>query len=119
MLSFLSDAQTLVGGKPVDAPLDLEQRVNALDRLQRHRRDRGRPLPTPRVRSNIGELEKLSPRVGPTQGGRNRSVSARGIVQLVIAAIGIGLQNATEVLQMPRRMLMPAITGGVIERRRW
>ena len=44
--------------------------------------------------------------------------NARGIVKLVVAAIGVGLQDAGEVLKMPRGMLMPPIARGVIERRR-
>ena len=43
---------------------------------------------------------------------------ARGVVQLVVAAIGVGLQDAGEALKMPRGMLLPAIARGVIERGR-
>jgi len=64
--------QTLVGGKPVDATLDIEQRVNALDRLQRQRRDRGRAFAAAGVRADIDKFEELPSRMGPTQGGDDR-----------------------------------------------
>jgi len=68
----LPDAQTFVGGKPVDAALDIEQRVDAPDRLQRYRRDRGRAFAAPGVRGNLGKLEELPPRMCLTQCGGDR-----------------------------------------------
>ena len=50
--------------------------------------------------SDIGQLEELSPCVCSAQCGRNRSLRARGIVELVVPAIGVGLQNAGEGLKM-------------------
>ena len=44
---FLTDAQPLGSGNAIDATLDLEQDVNALDCLQRDRRDRSRILASP------------------------------------------------------------------------
>jgi hypothetical protein len=74
----LADAQALVGDKRVDTSLDVEQRDNALDRLQRHRRDRRRALAAPRVRGNVGKLEELPPGVRPTQCRRDRARSGGG-----------------------------------------
>ena len=116
---LLAYAQAFFGAQPVDATLDVEQRVYALDRLQRDRRDRRRRLSAPGIGGNIGQLEELTPRMSPAQCRRDRSRSARGIVKFVIPAVGVGLQDAGEVSKMPHRMLMPAITRGVIQRRRW
>ena len=54
----------------------------------------------------------------PAQCGRNRSLSAPGIVELVVAAIGVGLQDAGEGLKMLHGMLVLSIARGVIQRRR-
>jgi len=50
----------------VDAALDVEQRVNALDCFEGDRRDRGRVLPAPRIGCDIGEFEELPAGVRPT-----------------------------------------------------
>ena len=84
----------LFGAQTVDAALDVEQRVYALDRLQRDRRDRRRRLSAPDIGGNVGQLEELTPRMSPAQCRRDRSRSARGIVKLVIPAVGVGLQDA-------------------------
>src|SRR6185437_14492212 len=53
-----------------------------------------------------------------TERGRDRSLRTRGVVQLVVAAIGVGLQDTGEALEMPRGMLLPSVARGVIERGR-
>jgi len=58
--------QSLFGAVAVDAALDIEQRVDAPDRLERDRRDRRRLLAAPSVGRDVCELEELAPRVGPT-----------------------------------------------------
>ena len=93
---FMAYAEALFGAQAVDVALDIEQRVNALNRLQRNRRDRRCVLSAPCIGSDIGQLEELSPCVCPAQCGRNRSLRARGIVELVVPAIGVGLQDALE-----------------------
>ena len=93
----------------IDAAFDIEQRVDALDRFERDRRDRRRVLPAPGIGGNVGELEELPPSMGPTQSRGNRPLRARGVVQLVIAAVGVRLQDAGEAVKVPGRMLVPAI----------
>src|SRR6266851_6435608 len=115
---LLADTQTLIGGKAVDAALDVEQHVNTPDRLQCDRRDRRRVLAAPRIGGDVGQLEELPPGMGPAQRGRDRSRSARGIVKRVITAIGIGLQDTGVALKMSNGMLVPPVAGGVIQRRR-
>ena len=58
---FLADAQTLFGAQAVDGALDVEQHVDALDGLQRDRRDRRRVLAAPGIGGDIGQLEELPP----------------------------------------------------------
>jgi hypothetical protein len=96
-------------GKAIDAALDLEQGVNAFDCLQRDRRDRSRILASPCIGGDVRQLEELSPGMGPAQRRRDRPLRARGIVQLVVAAIGIRLQDAAEGLQMPHGMFVPPV----------
>ena len=54
----------------------------------------------------------------PSTARRNRPRQTGVLVKLVVAVIGIGLQNAGEVPQMPDRMFMPPVSRGVIQRRR-
>src|SRR5262249_42379928 len=53
-----------------------------------------------------------------TQGGGNRPLRARGIVKLVVTAIGVRLKDTGEAMKMPGRMLVPTIARGVVERGR-
>ena len=64
---LLADVQPLSNGNAVDAALDLEQGVNAPDRLQRDRRDRSRILASPCIGGDVRQLEELSPGMGPAQ----------------------------------------------------
>src|SRR5262249_11654664 len=57
--------------------------------------------------------------MAPAQCRRDRSLRTRRIVELIVPAIGICLQDTGEGLKMPGGMLVPAITRGVIQRRRW
>ena len=59
--------QTLCAAQAVDGALDVEQRVDALDRLQRNRRDRRRLLAAPGIGGDIGQLEELPPGMAPAQ----------------------------------------------------
>ena len=98
---------------PIDAALNVEQRVNALERFKRDRRDRRCILPAPSIGGDVCQLEELPSRMGPAECGGDWPVRARGVVQLVVAAISIGLQDAGEAVKVERRMLMPAITRSI------
>ena len=112
---LLADARALIGGKAIDAALDIEQRVDAPDRLQRNRRDRRGVLAAPGIGRDVGQFEELPPGMGPTQCRGDRSSGARGIVERIVAVIGIGLQDAAEALKVQRWMLMPPVTRCVVE----
>ena len=53
-----------------------------------------------------------------TQRLNDRTRPPIGLAEPVVAAIGVGLQNACEALQMPLGMFAGAVARGVIERRR-
>jgi len=63
----LAHAQALAGGKAVDGALNVEQRVDALNRLQRNGRDGGRLFATPCAGGDVGQFEELAPCMRPTQ----------------------------------------------------
>jgi hypothetical protein len=56
---LLPDPPAFLGAQAVDRALDLEQLIDALDRLPRNRRGRRRLPATPGVGRNVGQLEEL------------------------------------------------------------
>src|SRR5262249_16374898 len=119
--ALLAHRQTLLGWRTIDGALDVEQDVDALHRFQRHRRDRlrcgARGLAAYR-RLKVGELEEPAPRMGPTRRFENRCWTSPGLVELAIAAEGIGLQDAA-----PTGQVLPGMFAGAVarvkEQRRW
>jgi hypothetical protein len=71
---------TLLGALAIDAALDIEQRVDALDRFERDGRDRGRFLAAPGISRDVCQLEELPSRMGPTECGGDRPLRARRVV---------------------------------------
>ena len=112
---WLALFQALVGGKPVDFPLDIEQRIDPFDGLQRHGRDRRGFLSTFGIRRDVDEHEEFTTRVRPTQCLRQSTKIAINLEQRVVAAIGIRLQNAGEGLQVAFRMFLPSISRCVVK----
>jgi hypothetical protein len=102
----------------MDAALDREQGVDAPDRLQRDRRDHGRRPAAPGVAGNVGQLEELAPSVRPAKGRCHRPGGAVGIVEAVIAAIGVGLQDTAKHIQVMLGVRAGPIARGVEEGRR-
>ena len=96
--SALAGCEALLGGQAVDLALDVEQGVDALDRLQRHGRDLAAPPPLGRF-GDVGQLEELAPGVAQHSAwSRPRSaVGTRGRC----SRIGVGLEDAGPTLQMP------------------
>jgi hypothetical protein len=62
------------------------------------------------VRGGAGNIPAYS-----AESGRDRPLRARRIVQLVVAAVGVGLQDPGEAIKMTGGMIVPAIARGVIE----
>jgi hypothetical protein len=102
---FGPDGEALFGGQSVDITLNVEQEINASDGLEGNRRDRRRgPCPT-RIGGDVGEHEEFAPCMAPAERLRHRSGLPVREVKPVVAGIGIGLQDAGELLQVPRRMI--------------
>ena len=100
---LLAYGKTLLGRLAGDGALDLEQGVDTTNNLEREWRDDGRLLalrPGAGCDFNIGEDEELAPTVGPTGGLQNGCRLAVGGVELVVAAVGVGLQDAGPPVEM-------------------
>jgi hypothetical protein len=63
---FFTHPQPLFGALAVDAALNLEQCIDALDRLQGDRRDRCGILVAPCIGGDVRQFKKLPPGMGPT-----------------------------------------------------
>ena len=115
-----SNRQALLGALAVDGALDLEQRVDAAHDLDCDRRQRdflfARGL-APGVLLEIGHGEERAPRMDPTRRLPDRARLSARQIELVVAVIGVGLQDAGISRQMRLRMLAPAIAR-VVEHRR-
>src|ERR1019366_8184330 len=110
---FLPDSAALLGTLAVDRPLDLEQGIDPADHLQRQGRDHWRLLalsPATRVLGQIRHDEERAPGVDPTGCFQDRSRFTAGLVELAIAAIGVGLEDASVVGQMRLGMFASPIT---------
>jgi hypothetical protein len=117
---FLAHGQALVGGTAIDGALDLEQGVDPPHPFQRDGRDH-RKLAMCLAASGLGdvrELEELAPTMGPTGGLKDRPAPSFGFIKGIVAAIGVGLQDAGPPLQMLSRMLAAAVARIIEHRRR-
>ena len=105
---------------PVHLALDGEQLVHAPHGFERQRRDHGnlllRPLPSRTL--DVGQLEELSPRVGPARGLDDRCGLALAEVELAVAPIGVGLQHTGPVREVRLRVLAPSVGREVEQGRR-
>src|SRR4051794_15233837 len=110
--------ETLSGGAAVDDALDLEQSVDAPHGLKRDWRDHGSVLAAPRIGGDIGELEELPACMRPTECRRDRSLRAASVVKPVVAAVGIGLQDAAEAVKVTLGMRTGPVSRRIVEGRR-
>ena len=117
---LLARGFALIGAEPVDATLDLEQSVDALNRLQRDRREPR--FSCPRLALGIGldisQNEELAPAMAPARRLEDRTGTAAWLVKLLVAAIGVGLQNAGKTCEMALGMFASAIVRVIEHRRR-
>src|SRR4051812_9482202 len=106
----------------IDLALDGEDRINAPDRLQRQRRDHAGRFAlrlAPGIRRKSRQDEERPAGMCSTGRLDDRPRLTSGLVQLVVAAISVGLEDAGITGQMSGRMVAPAITRIVEHRRRW
>src|SRR4051794_22092197 len=95
--SFFANLEPFGGGKTINRALDLEQSINALHCFQRDRQDRGCVLPTSPIGCDAGESEKLAPGMQQAKRGGDGTGAPQRLVEAVVAAIGISLQNARKI----------------------
>ena len=108
------------GAHAGDLALGIEDGIDAFDGFQRDGRDIfGDPFALPGGGLDVGQFEELPPGVAPAERAEHRRGFAGRIVNAVIAAIGVGLQDAGPARQMPGRMFHSAVGREVIERCRW
>jgi hypothetical protein len=118
---LLAHGLALIGAEAIDGSLDLEQSVDALNRLQRDRRDYQGFL-APRLSLCIGldisQNEELAPAMAPARRLEDRTGTAAWLVKLLVAAIGVGLQNAGKTCEMALGMFAGAVVRVIEHRRR-
>src|SRR5690606_21032672 len=103
----------------IDDALDVEDRVDPLHRLERDRRDDGWGAPSPlELVRGIGKLEQLAPAMCPTERAGERGWRSARPEQLVIAGIGIGLEDPAIARQVVDGMLAAPISRILEQRRR-
>ncbi|MGY3116189.1 hypothetical protein ACVWXQ_000124 [Bradyrhizobium sp. S3.14.4] len=119
LLLFWRTARRSSAPRAVDGALDLEQSVEASDRLQRDRRDRFAPVAFPGVLLDVCQLEEAPPRMGEAKRRRNRQHLLLRIEQRLEAVVAISLQDTGEGGQLLLWMLASTVARGVIDRRRW
>ena len=112
---FMPDPAALVGACAIDPALDIKESVNAPHRLHGDGRHRRGTKPTPCACGDVGEFEEASPGMRPAERRRDRSTRTCGIVQAIVAAIGIGLEDAPPAREVPIRMLLPPVARGEVK----
>jgi len=91
----------------VDLTFDVEDRIDALHRLERHRRDDGERAA--RLGGDVGEHEELAPCMRPAGCLGDRTSLAIRLVEPVEAGIAIGLQDAAIAVQVTLGMFVGAV----------
>ena len=103
-------SQSLLRALAVDRALDLEQRVDAAHDLDRDRRQRDLLLArglAPGVLLDVGHDEERTPGMNPTRRLPDRARLPVQQIKLVVAVIGVRLQDAGISRQMRLWMLAP------------
>ena len=98
----------------VDAAFNLKDAVDTPHGFERHRRDiDGRFAPLG-LAGDIGKFEEMTAGMRPAQGARHCTLRSRRLEQRIVTGIGVGLQNAAAVGEVPLRMFAAPVAG-VIE----
>lgn len=98
--ALLADCQAFVWLSTVELALDLEEGVDPFYRLPGQRLDRSGLPSEPALRCYVGKLKELATGMHPAQRPDDRTCCTIGNVELIVAVIGAGLQDAAEVCQM-------------------
>ena len=102
----------------VDLTLDIEDGVDLLHGLERDGGYVVCGLLLARLFLDVGKLEELPPGVAPTEGAEHRARITATAIEVVLAAVGIGLQYALPPGEIPVRMGHFPVTREV-EQRGW
>ena len=91
---LLPRGKPFLDGHTVYAALDVEERVNASNCLKRDRRYLVGGFTLAHVAGDVRQFEELAPRMAPAECATDRRRAAAGTIEIVVAAIGIGLKDA-------------------------
>ena len=86
--------EPILGRHSVYAALDVEERVDAGNGLKRDGRYLVGRFALAHVAGDVSEFEEFAPRVAPAKCADHQRGAAVGTIEVVVAAIGIGLQGA-------------------------
>ena len=109
----LARREPLIGVEAVDGTLDLEQRVDAPDGLERDGGDHGGVLSfglASGARGDVGQHEELAPAMGPAARLQDKAWTSIGFVELAESAVSVGLQDPGVRGEMALRMFASSIT---------
>lgn len=84
----------------IDLALDIEDRVDPFHGFQGDGRDVMRGFVLAHVARDIGQLEELAPCMAPAERAACRAGMTVSQIEAIVAAIGIGLQNALPACEM-------------------
>ena len=114
-----ADRNALLGALAVDRALDHKQRVDAAHDLDGDRRERDLALSGSLAASvllDVGQDKELAPRMRPARRLLDRAGLAVREIELVVAVVGVGLQDARVANEMRLRMLAAPVAR-VVEHR--
>lgn len=118
---FLAKSVALGRASAIDIALNREQRVEFLHGLECDRIDHADLLAAAflaRCAFNVGKLGELPPRMGKAARLEDRTGLAVRSIELVVASIGVGLQNAGPFRQVTLGMIAQPVAR-VMEDHRW
>ena len=98
---LMPHAQSLHGARAVNVALDGEGRLDARHRFERDGRDRWRVFAPPGAGGDVGQLEELALRIAGAKRFDDVPRLPLGRTEAVVAAEGVGLEQAVPVLAGP------------------
>jgi len=106
---FSPGGEALLTGHSIDVALHIEQEIDAFGGLKGDQRDRRGGLFPTRIGCDVGEHEELAPGMASAERLCHRSGVAVGEIEPLVAHIGIGLEDAGELLQISLGMVTRAV----------
>ena len=119
---FLTNREALGRRLAIDGTLDVEQGIETLHGFERDRIDHAAALATALLAGrayDIGQLKELTARMGEAARFQHRTGVAAFAIELVVAAIGISLQDPGPCREMGLRMFAAPVARVVEQGCRW